>query len=63
MTSQTEKDKKAYYKRFDLKNVKDKKNIENELIYQLYKKPKERVKPHFASVERGDTHQYDILFK
>ena len=48
MTSQTGKDKKAYYKRFDLKNVKDKKNIENELIYQLYKKPKERVKPHFA---------------
>ena len=52
MTSQTGKDKKAYYKRFDLKNVKDKKNIENELIYQLYKKPKERVTKKIIPVEQ-----------
>jgi len=37
---QKEEDIKQYYKTFDLKKVKDKKNVKDELIVQLYKKPK-----------------------
>ena len=51
-----------YYETFNLTNVKDKKNIENELLYQMYKQPRDKVKTKMEPVAKNDTHQYDLLF-
>jgi hypothetical protein len=59
---QKEEDIKQYYKTFDLKKVKDKKNVKDELIVQLYKKPKETIKTKMKQLQRNDTHQYDLLY-
>jgi hypothetical protein len=59
---QKEEDIKQYYKTFDLKKVKDKKNVKDELIVQLYKKPKETVKTKMKQLQRNDTHQLDLLY-
>lgn len=57
-----EKDIKNYYKRFNLTKVKNPKNVENELLYQLYKRPKETVKIKMEDTFRDDVQQVDLLY-
>ena len=57
-----ERDIKQFYKTLDLTRVKNSKNVKNELMYQLYKTPKEKIKPIIEPAYRNDTHQYDLLY-
>jgi hypothetical protein len=53
-----------YYKNFGLTPVK-KKNLQNQLLYNLYKVPKKDNKleePHIQNFEKNSIHQADLLF-
>ncbi|HEY9705372.1 MAG TPA: transposase family protein [Allocoleopsis sp.] len=63
LTEKQKKDLIAFYTTFDLTKVKDVKHLENEILYQLYKKPfKSKVQPHFDIYKSGFIHQVDILY-
>lgn len=55
-------DLKQYYKTFELHKVKNRKNVENELMYQLFKKPIEKDVPVTEPEFKNHVHQYDLLF-
>ena len=65
MASQKEKDVSEYYKNFLVSNVKNRKNLTKEVLYNLYKKPvkdSEENTPHIQPAEKNATHQADILY-
>lgn len=53
-----------FYKTFNLSNVKNKKNLKNELLAQIMKKPTEKKAdmPHILPDYKNNTHQTDLLF-
>jgi len=55
-------DIKNFYETLDLTKVKNKKNIQNELLYQLYKKPVEKIAPKYSNVLKNELHMADLLF-
>ena len=57
------KDLKNFYETFDLTKVKQKKNVIDEVLYQLYKRPyKSKLQPRTLPAEKNNTHQMDLLF-
>ena len=60
--SKKQKDINQYYEDLSLVNIKRNKNVKNELLYQLFKKPKERIVPQIEPTFQDDTHQYDLLY-
>lgn len=59
---EVKEDIENFYKRFNLTKVKNKRNVENELLYQLFKKPKETVKIKLVDTSRDDVQQIDLLY-
>lgn len=55
-------DIKKYYKHFNLTKVANPKHVQNELLYQLYKEPKEKAKIHFAPNYKNEVIQCDLLY-
>ena len=45
-----------------LSKVKNKKNVKDELLYQIYKKPVEKINTVMEPVPQNAQHQYDLLF-
>lgn len=57
-----ETDLKKYYKHLNLTKVKKVKNVQDELLYQIFKKPIEKDVPTIEPTFKNDTHQYDLLY-
>jgi transposase InsO family protein len=63
MNDEQLEDLKQFYTTFDLKKVKNKKNVLNEIMYQLFKRPyKSKLQPRILPIEKNHTHQADILY-
>jgi hypothetical protein len=63
LSEQQKKDLISFYKTFDLTKIKNIKNLENEILYQLFKKPKKsKIQPHFDIYKPHFIHQVDILY-
>lgn len=63
LTPEQIKDLATFYKTFDLKQVKNIKNLQDQILYQLYKTNKKSdLQPTFDIYKRNFTHQADILY-
>ena len=63
LTPEQIKDLATFYKTFDLKQVKNIKNLQDQILYQLYKTNKKSdQQPTFDIYKRNFTHQADILY-
>ncbi|MDR3597024.1 transposase family protein [Clostridium sp.] len=59
-----QKDIDQYYTDYHPMNVEDRKHLEDEILYQIFKKPREKKKdmPHILPCKPGHTQQADLLF-
>lgn len=55
-------DIKNYYETLDLTKVKNPSNLNDELMYQLYRTPVEKYMPKYSSIEKNNTHMCDLLY-
>ena len=63
LTPEQKKDLATFYKTFDLKQVKNIKNLQDQILFQLYKNNKTSdLQPTFDIYKRNFTHQADILY-
>lgn len=63
LTTNQLKDLAKFYETFDLKQVKNIKNLQDHVLYQLYKNVKKsKLQPTFDIYKRNFTHQADILY-
>jgi len=63
ITEEQKQDLMNFYKTFDLTKVKDITNLQNQILYQLYKTPREAdTQPKFDIYPKDYIHQADILF-
>ena len=55
-------DIKNYYETLDLTKVKNPKNLNDELMYQLYRTPVEKYMPKYSRIEKDNTNMCDLLY-
>ena len=55
-------DIKNYYETLDLTKVKNPKNLNDELMYQLYRTPVEKYMPKYSRIEKNNTNMCDLLY-